>query len=102
MVPHHGAELVDTNAIMTGDIALDQGEASLWAHALSRDDDWKLCGPDKASPRCGVRLGFRDRLVSLEDLLLDIGHRPRTALREAYTRRWHKRALGKIIFAERG
>ena len=36
-------------AVRTGDIALDRGEASLWAHALSRGDDWVLCGPDKAS-----------------------------------------------------
>ncbi len=41
------------------DIALDRGEASLWAHAIQRDDAWLLCGPDRASLRCGVRLGFR-------------------------------------------
>ena len=34
-------------AIRAGDIALDRGEASLWAHALGRDDHWILCGPDK-------------------------------------------------------
>src|SRR3569833_2664409 len=28
------------------DIALDVGERSLWAHALTRDDAWVLCGPD--------------------------------------------------------
>ena len=36
-----------TLAIRAGDIALDRGEASLWAHALGRDDEWILCGPDK-------------------------------------------------------
>ena len=72
-------------AVRVPDIALDAGEASLWAHALSRDDAWVLCGPDKASLRCGVRLGFRERLVALEGLLDDAGFRPRQALRRQYT-----------------
>ena len=87
-------------AIGAGGIALDRGEASLWAHALGRRDNWVLCGPDKASLRCGVRLGWRDRLVSLEGLLEDVGHRPGTALRDAYTRRWHERTLGELVLAE--
>ena len=39
-----------------------------------------LCRPDRASFRCGVRLCFRERLVSLERLLDDVGHRPRIPL----------------------
>ncbi len=66
---------------------LDPGEASLWAHALTRSDAWVLCGPDKASLRFGVRLGFRDRLVALESLLDAVGHRPKEALRSNYTDR---------------
>ena len=31
-------------AIRAGELALDRGEASLWAHALGRGDDWVLCG----------------------------------------------------------
>ena len=88
-------------AIRVSDIVLDRGEASLWAHALGRGDDWILCGPDRASLRCGVRLGCRERLVSLERLLDKAGHRPGTALREAYTKRWHKRTLGELVLAER-
>ena len=88
-------------AIRAGNIALDTGEASLWAHALQRDDDWILCGPDKASIRCGVRLGLLERLVSMETLLAEVGHRPATALREAYSRRWHERALSELVLAER-
>ena len=88
-------------AIRAGDIALDQGEASLWAHALGRSDGWVLCGPDKASLRCGVRLGCRERLVSLAGLLDEAGHRPGSALREAYTKRWHERTLGELVLAER-
>ena len=87
-------------AVRAHDIALDLGEASLWAHALSRNDAWVLCGPNKASLRCGVRLGFRQRLVSLEGLLDDAGHRPRSSLRTAYTKRWHERVIGELVLAE--
>lgn len=80
---------------------LDVGERSLWAHALSRSDAWILCGPDKASLRFGVRLGFRDRLIALERLLDDVGHRPRAALRPAYTTRWLDTALAELALSER-
>ena len=88
-------------AIRVGDFALDRGEASLWAHALGRGDDRVLCGPDRASLRCAVKLGCRERLVSMEGLLDEVGHRPGTALREAYTRRWYERTLGDLVLAER-
>ncbi len=90
-------------AVRAGHIILDEGEAALWAHALSRqDDEWVLCGPDKASLRCGVTLGSRDRLVSLEGLLLDdVGFRPRFDLREAYGKHWHERTVGELVLAER-
>ena len=87
-------------ALRVPDIALDRGEASLWAHAVHRGDSWVLCGPDTASLRFGIRLGFRDRLVSLERLLDDVGHRSNRSLRDAYTRRWHDRTLGRLVLAE--
>jgi hypothetical protein len=80
---------------------LDPGEQSLWAHALTRKDTWLLCGPDKASLRFGVRCGFRERLVNLEGLLQDTGHRPATALRANYTARWLAAALNEIVMSER-
>ncbi len=79
---------------------LDIGERSLWAHALTRTDSWVLCGPDKASLRLGVRLGFRDRLVSLEDLLHAVGNRPRMTLKDAYTSTWLGRTLGAFVIME--
>jgi hypothetical protein len=79
---------------------LDVGERSLWAHALTRDDAWILCGPDRASLRLGIRFGFRDRLVALERLLSDVGHRPRQALRPAYTTRWLDTALAELSLLE--
>jgi hypothetical protein len=78
---------------------LDHGERSLWAHAMARADAWVLCGPDKASLRFGVRLGLRDRLVALEGLLSDAGHKS-GALRENYTSKWLERTLGEMVMAE--
>jgi hypothetical protein len=79
---------------------LDVGERSLWAHALTRSDAWVLCGPDKASLRLGMRLGFRGRMVALEALLSAVGYRPRTPLRPAYTARWLEAALGELTLSE--
>lgn len=81
---------------------LDAGERALWAHALTRTDTWVLCGPDKASMRLGVRLGLRNRLVSLEELLNDIGHRPKLPLRTNYTVRWLADCLSQLVLLEGG
>jgi hypothetical protein len=79
---------------------LDVGEQSLWAHALTRADAWVLCGPDKASLRFGVRLGFRERLVALQALLQDVGYR-QAALRTNYTSAWLARTLDELAMMER-
>lgn len=79
---------------------LDLGERSLWAHALTRSDAWVLCGPDKASLRLGIRLGFRDRLVALETLLNDAGFRGCETLRANYTAKWLAQALNEIVILE--
>ena len=88
-------------AVRAPDIALDIGERSLWAHALMRSDAWVLCGPDKASLRFGVRLGFRERLVALEWLLDGVGYRPKLGLRPAYTSKWLEKTLGELFISER-
>src|SRR5690606_28279196 len=82
------------------DIALDIGERSLWAHALTRTDGWILCGPDKASLRFGVRLGHRDRLVALERLLEEAGYRPKAPLKLPYASRWLEKTLGELVLSE--
>jgi hypothetical protein len=79
---------------------LDLGEQSLWAHALTRKDNWVMCGPDKASLRFGVRLGLRERLVALESLLQGAGHKA-SELRPAYTSAWLAKTLGEIVIMER-
>src|SRR5262249_49195611 len=76
---------------------LDVGEQSLWAHALARSDAWVLCGPDKASLRFGVRVGLRDRLVALENLLHDVGYRRAAALRANYTSGWLTKTLAELV-----
>jgi hypothetical protein len=86
--------------VQTLDLAVDEGELSLWAHAVARCDSWILCGPDKSSLRLGVRLGFRDRLVSLEGLLADVGYRPKTLLKRHYTRDWLQQSLAEIARLE--
>ena len=87
-------------ALRKGNIALDEGEKALWAHALARNGIWVLCSPDKSSLRCGVRLGYRERLVSLEELFHSVGHRPATELRRAYTKKWHDWVVGEMYVAE--
>lgn len=89
-------------AIRLEGIALDLGEESLLAHAWGRKDTWFLSGPDKASLRAAVRLGFRERLVSVEELLQLAGHRSRTVLRQAYTKKWTRRVVSEMAIAELG
>jgi len=81
---------------------LDDGEQHLWAHALTRKDDWILCGPDKASLRVGIRLGLREQLVALERLLKEAGHRPKAPLRRHYTRGWLEMTLSELATLEGG
>jgi hypothetical protein len=87
-------------AVQAPDIALDVGERSLWAHALECGDTWVLCGPDKASLRFGVRCGFRNQLVSLEELLEAVGYRQRKALKQHFTAKWLDRTLAELVISE--
>lgn len=87
-------------AVRAPDILLDPGERDLWAHALQRQDAWVLCGPDKASLRLGVRLGFRERLVSLEGLWRQAGFTAKS-LRENFTTKWHERTMSELVVLER-
>lgn len=78
-----------------GSANLDPGERDLWSHALTRPDAWILCGPDKASLRVGVALGFRDRMVSLEKLFQETGARP--SLGKQFTQAWLSAVLGQLV-----
>ena len=89
-------------AVRISDIALDRCEESLWAHSLGRVGTWLLSGPDRANLRVAVRLGLRERLVSLEELLEKAGHSPKGRLRPAYTRKWMTRVVSLMVVAEFG
>jgi hypothetical protein len=52
---------------------LDAGERHLWAHALGRSDARVACCCDRAAVNVAVRLGWEDRLVSLEELVTVAG-----------------------------
>ena len=67
---------------------------------MTRRDAWVLCAPDKASLRFGVRLGLKDRLIALETLLADAGHRSKEALKSAYTTKWLEKVLGELFISE--
>jgi len=62
--------------LLLGGAVLDEGERELWAHALSRQDVWVLCGPDRASMRFGVERDCRDKLISMEKLIRGAGQTP--------------------------
>jgi hypothetical protein len=86
--------LLDNAGILDAD-DVNAGEQALWARALTRADARALCGPDRASLRFGLRLGFRDRLVALERLLSDAGHKS-AKLKPAYTSNWLAKTLAGL------
>lgn len=74
---------------------------SLSANALTRVDDWLLCGADIASMKFGYDRRKRDHLVSLGGLLADIGHRPVLDLKGNHRKAWlddlmHSLAMGLL------
>ena len=79
---------------------LDPGERELWAHALHRTDAWVACCCDRGAIRAAVRLGWEDRLVSLEELAYAVGVRAAVkVLREQFKSgrlsQWRTEALLK-------
>jgi hypothetical protein len=54
---------------------LDPGERDLWAHALGRNDAWVASCCDLAAVGAAVRLGWADRLRSLEEIVQAAGAR---------------------------
>lgn len=101
--PAHAVSDADYAAlyVRAPDIYLDQGEKSLWAHAVMRADVWVLCGPDRASLRLSIRLGMRERMISLEALLKDAGHSVKGGLKENFTTQWLNSRLSEYSVLER-
>ena len=67
--------------------SIDKGELELWAHAHQKKGKWFLCGPDRASMNYGCKLGYIDRLVSMENLLKLSGIK-KSEIREHYQEKW--------------
>jgi hypothetical protein len=59
-----------------GASGLDLGERHLWAHALARSDAWVASCCDHAAVQAAMRLGWGDRLASLEQLVQLAGANP--------------------------
>ncbi|MDE0924887.1 hypothetical protein [Aurantimonas coralicida] len=84
-------EQVAAVVLMKSGTNLDVGERDLWAHALVDGDGWMLSGPDSASMRFGVEHGFRNRLISLEDLVVDKKAYGRLGIKAHYGRKFLER-----------
>jgi hypothetical protein len=77
---------------------LDPGERHLWAHALARGDAWIASCADFAAVSAAVRLGWEDRLKSLEELAKGAGANPAAGklkehFRSARLSQWRTAAL---------
>jgi len=94
----HGVDdLALAEVLLMGGGVLHAGERHLWAHALTRKDAWVLCGPDTASLRFGHDARMRDRIVTLEGLLEDIGFRPPLPIQLQYGRKHHEGIMNKLV-----
>ena len=64
---------------------LDDGERHLWAHALGRTDEWFACCRDHAAVNSAIHLGWADRFISLEEMVLAAsGKRSAGALKDHF------------------
>lgn len=87
-------DLQIAKVMLSGGTTLDAGEQALWAHALTRQDAWILCGPDKASMRFGFQTSHRERLVSLGALLSDI--KVNSNIRRHFSKNWLDNFLNNL------
>lgn len=56
---------------------LDDGERDLLAHAIGRKDAWLIVSADKAAVYATLRLGWRQRIISLESAAKAHGAQPK-------------------------
>ncbi|MBV1824824.1 hypothetical protein [Komagataeibacter oboediens] len=83
--------------LVRGGSLLDAGEQHLWAYALSCPTAWVLCGPDRASMRFGYEQSYRERLVSLEELLNGISTSSPIPIDAHHTKKWLNDFINDII-----
>lgn len=80
---------------------LDDGERHLLAHAITRNDAWQICGPDKALIRATYNLGWLDRVVCLEEMAerCGVGAKQIARLGENYKKDWFSRQRTELLLA---
>lgn len=66
--------------------SLDDGERDLLAHAHARKDAFLIASADRAAVYAVLDLGWRDRIVSLEEAAKANGARP--PLKKQYDKKW--------------
>lgn len=75
---------------------LDPGERDLLAYALSQQETWLLCDPDKAAILSAHRLNFLDRVVALEGMALAAGIR-KQGFGKNHTKNWLAEFKTKVL-----
>jgi len=79
-------ELMSLAVALTTADELDAGERELFAHALRRKDAWIATCADRAALLAAFKLGWMERMVSLESLVHFAGARP--DLKPHFGERW--------------
>ena len=88
---HRVDEQAVVEAALAGEFdvaSLDPGEKELLALVRTKGGTWSISSQDHACIRAGNTLGLLDRFVSLEELALAAGARPRTPFRRHFTKKW--------------
>lgn len=77
---------------------VDEGELHLLTQAwLLKNSVWFACSPDRHPMRIAIEYGWRERLVSLERLVLLANKNRRVSLRQQYQEDWHARVCLEFL-----
>ncbi len=90
--------LIDLDLKLGGTVILDKGEHHLSAYALGQSGIWRLCSPDNNSVRAMVKLGLKERLISLEEIAARAGLKPK--FKDQYGKKWLRRKTSLFFLEE--
>lgn len=91
-------ELIDLELKLAGAVVLDEGEKHLIAYAINQKGEWWICSPDNYSVRAAIKLGIKDKLISLEKIAVESGVRP--SLKSQYGKKWLRKKITQLLFEE--
>ena len=80
-------------------VNIDDGERDLLANALTRTDAFLLASPDRAAMHTAIQLGWGDRLVSLEEMVIPLSVKLSNPLKYNFTSAWMSRAKTEILMS---